>query len=70
MGLFSEDEPKQYLIDEKQLICMFCKNDTFHTRKEQLHSPGITMLNMEWLGSSATCFVCSSCGYIHWFLRD
>ena len=69
MGLFTADEPKQYAIDDKQLICMFCRNDTFTTRREQLHSPGRTFFNLEWTDKTATCFVCSSCGYLHWFMR-
>ena len=68
MSLFSK-EAKHYMIDDKQLICMFCQHDSFYTRKEQLHSPGRTILNLEWTDSTATSFVCSKCGYIHWFLR-
>lgn len=33
MGLFSAEEPKPYQIDDKQLICMFCGNDTFMCAK-------------------------------------
>jgi len=69
MSLFSEEAPKQYEIDGKQLICLFCSNDTFGTRREQLHSPARTFLNLEWTDSAATCFICSKCGYMHWFLR-
>ncbi|MBW4888324.1 hypothetical protein KXQ82_01295 [Mucilaginibacter sp. HMF5004] len=69
MGLFSKEEPKNYEIDGKQLICTFCGTDTFYTRQEQLHSPGLTILNMEWADKTATCFVCGSCGYMHWFMR-
>ena len=69
MGLFSAEEPKQYAIDDKKLVCMFCSNDTFSTRVEQLHSPTRTIFNLEWTDKTATCFVCSSCGYLHWFMR-
>jgi hypothetical protein len=68
MGLFTK-EAKHYMIDERQLICMFCKHDSFYTRQEQLHSPTRTILNLEWTDSTATCFVCSNCGYMHWFNR-
>lgn len=70
MSLFSKDEPKHYEIDGKQLNCLFCSNDTFYTRHEQMHSPTRTILNLEWTDSAALCFVCSKCGYVHWFLRD
>lgn len=69
MGLFTAEEPKRYEIDGKQLTCMFCQKDHFHTRQEQLHSPTRTFFNLEWTDSTATCFVCSSCGYMHWFMR-
>jgi ribosomal protein L37E len=69
MGIFSEDQPKRYEIANKQLICMFCGNDTFHTRTEQLQSPGLTFLDIEWADSTATCFICISCGYLHSFMR-
>ncbi|MES2274938.1 MAG: hypothetical protein V4592_02870 [Bacteroidota bacterium] len=69
MGFFSADEPKSYEIDGKKLLCQFCANATFHTRNEQLHTPTTTFFNLEWTDKTATCFVCSSCGYIHWFLR-
>ena len=70
MSLFSKDEPKRYEIDDKQLVCLFCSNDTFDTRREQLHSPTRTILNLEWTDRAATCFICDKCGYMHWFLRD
>jgi hypothetical protein len=69
MGLFSKEEATHYEIDGKKLTCTFCSNDTFYTRKEQLHSPARTLLNLEWTDDAATCFVCSNCGYLHWFLR-
>ncbi|WP_345950507.1 hypothetical protein ABDD95_03465 [Mucilaginibacter sp. PAMB04274] len=69
MGLFSPEEPLHYEIDGKQLICMFCQNDFFFTRQEQLHSPSRTFFDLEWTDKTATCFICSECGYIHWFMR-
>jgi hypothetical protein len=69
MGLFSKEEATHYEIDGKKLTCTFCSNDTFYTRQEQLHSPARTLLNLEWTDNAATCFVCSNCGYMHWFLR-
>ncbi|MCJ8211399.1 hypothetical protein MUY27_16900 [Mucilaginibacter sp. RS28] len=68
MGIFTS-EPKRYEIDGTQLFCQFCKNDTFDTRYEQLHSPMRTFFSVEWTDKTATCFVCSKCGYMHWFMR-
>lgn len=69
MGLFSAEEAKPYQIDDKQLVCTFCDNDTFYTRREQLSSPTRSFFNVEWTDSTAMCFICSSCGFMHWFMR-
>ena len=37
-------------------------------REVQLHTPWFTFFNVEWLGRIATCAICASCGYIHWFV--
>jgi len=68
MGFFTE-EANRYEIPDKLLNCHHCNNDTFYTRQEQLHSPTTTFLNLEWLDKTATCYVCSECGYIHWFSK-
>lgn len=72
MGLFSKeasDDAQRYELNNKVLKCHHCENDTFFTRTEQLHTPRSTLFNMEWMDKTASCFICSECGYIHWFLR-
>jgi hypothetical protein len=34
----------------------------------QLHTPGASFWNVEFMNRTATCAICSKCGYIHWFL--
>ena len=26
--------------------------------------------NLEWTAPTATCVICSECGYVHWFLQS
>lgn len=52
----------------KRLQCVVCKNQHFRFRKAQLHSAVATFFDVEWMGPSANCYVCTNCRYIHWFL--
>jgi predicted nucleic-acid-binding Zn-ribbon protein len=69
MGLFSGSEPTpQTTVTGKPLLCLVCGNDHFHERKAQLNTAVATFLNFDWANQSGDCFVCSECGYIHWFV--
>ena len=68
MGIFKKDEPVPLHIADVQLRCEICKNDRFFTREAMLNTPGLTFFDLDWANASATCAVCSRCGYIHWFL--
>ena len=70
MGLFEEAEPKEYEIAGFHLRCEICKNTTFWHRHARLHTAVASFFDVEWLGRSADCMVCSRCGYIHWFLSQ
>ena len=58
---------KVQLGDKIPLHCQVCGEDEFVERKAQLNTAGMTMMNLDWLNESATCFVCEQCGYVHWF---
>ena len=34
----------------------------------QLNTSMMTFFGLDWLNREATCLVCGSCGYVHWFL--
>ena len=55
-------------IAEQRLICVVCRHGLFRHRRAQLHSAAASFFNMEWLGPVADCYVCSKCGYVHWFI--
>jgi predicted nucleic-acid-binding Zn-ribbon protein len=52
----------------KDLRCQICGNDQFWRREAQLNTAFATFLGFDWANPSATCLICNSCGYIHWFL--
>jgi len=70
MGLFSKDEPQIVTVRGHDLKCPICSNDHFWTREAQLNKAVTTFFKLDWADRSATCFVCSDCTYIFWFLGD
>jgi len=68
MGLFGNQEPQKVDLGELELHCEICKNNTFWTREAQLNTAVASFFSLDWTNPTATCHVCSTCGYIHWFL--
>lgn len=66
--MFGKPDVKSYEVLGKVLHCQICGHDEFARREAQLNTAGLSFLNMDWLNTSAVCFVCDKCGYIHWFL--
>lgn len=55
-------------IKGRALKCPVCDNGLFYTRRAQLNTPVATFFNFDWANKTATCFVCSECTHISWFL--
>jgi hypothetical protein len=68
MGLFGKSEPETVMLGDLKLHCEICKGDRFWQREGQLNTSVASFFDLDWLNSSAVCFVCEGCGYIHWFL--
>ena len=70
MPLFesSDAEPEPAVIAGRALRCQVCQHGTFWRRTAQLHSGLATLFQLEWMGPTAACLICSHCGYVHWFL--
>lgn len=68
MRIFGKIEPETVNVLGRPLQCVVCSNDRFYPRKAQLHSGVASFFNIEWIGPTCTCVVCSACGYVHWFL--
>ena len=68
LRFFGKEEPIEVDVNGKQLRCVVCSNGTFHKREGQLNAAVATFFSLDWADPSANCFVCSECGYVHWFL--
>jgi predicted nucleic-acid-binding Zn-ribbon protein len=72
MGLFKKEakRPENIFIKGNQLKCRICDNTTFHKRNAQLNTAALSFLDLDWANKSATCYVCSKCTHIEWFLEE
>jgi hypothetical protein len=68
VGFFGENEPEQVSVAGVTLRCEICKNERFWQRRAQLNTAVASFFGLDWSNPSAECYVCSQCGYIHWFL--
>jgi hypothetical protein len=68
MGLFGKNVPEQVQVAGLHLHCEVCKHDQFWQREAQLNTAVATFFNLDWANTTAICYVCDGCGYIHWFL--
>ena len=64
----ADKDPQEYEIDGRALRCQFCDHEEFYQRSAQLNTAMASFLGLDWANQTAKCFVCSKCGYVHWFL--
>jgi predicted nucleic-acid-binding Zn-ribbon protein len=67
MGFFKTD-PVNVEVQGRELKCLVCGNDSFRRNEAQLNTAVATFFRLDWTNSTGLCYVCSKCGYIHWFL--
>ncbi|MFN8273656.1 MAG: hypothetical protein U0X58_02120 [Flavobacteriaceae bacterium] len=60
--------PQPVSVSNHELVCPICRNNLFYTRQAQLNTAVASFFNLDWANKSATCFVCSECTHISWFL--
>jgi hypothetical protein len=53
--------------DNRQLKCLICDKTEFRKRVRLLNTRWLTLFKLDWTNRSATIYVCSTCGFIHWF---
>lgn len=70
MKLFTKKQPQPVRVRGKDLCCPVCDNRYFWRRTAQLNTSLATLLGFDWANRSATCFVCSDCTYMFWFLEQ
>ncbi len=61
-------DPQNITIGDRQLTCKHCGHDEFTGRKAQLNTALSSFFEVDFLNKSAWVYVCTSCGYLHWFL--
>jgi hypothetical protein len=69
MGLFDE-APEAATVLGRPLRCQVCDGETFYKREAQLLHRVNLFVNVQWSSGTCTCLICSSCGYVHWFLPE
>jgi predicted nucleic-acid-binding Zn-ribbon protein len=66
----SAEKASKRTIDGHPLRCPVCAQDRFWKRQTLMNTRGLTFLGVEWANKQAVNFVCDSCGYVMWFLRN
>lgn len=51
-----------------ELRCAICKHDEFERKHWYLISWFAALTHWIGKGPAATCYVCTRCGYVHWFV--
>ena len=67
MGAIEKPEAEPMVVAGKQLSCQMCSSTTFWRKDAVLHGALASFVSLEWLSPKCVCYVCSSCGFIHWF---
>jgi predicted nucleic-acid-binding Zn-ribbon protein len=70
MGLFSKPEPEAVKVAGRVLTCLICGHARFNKREAQLHTSGMTFINLDFLNACYVAVVCDKCGFIHWFVAN
>mgnify|MGYP006927631853 CR=1 FL=1 len=70
MNPLAKTEPQPIEVLGEALQCPVCRNRLFWTRQAQLNTSLATFFGLDWANQSATCFVCSNCTHILWFLGN
>jgi len=62
-------ETQPVIIRQRPLRCMHCGGEAFARRSAQLNTAFLEFLNLAWLNATADIYVCTQCGFLHWFLN-
>jgi predicted nucleic-acid-binding Zn-ribbon protein len=54
-------------VHGKPLTCVVCRHTSFHERDSLLNTRLATFFNFDWANAQAINYICTRCGYIHWF---
>ena len=63
----SKKEIKKFSVNNKELKCHMCDNNTFWLKKSLMNTWFFTVMNFDWANREADNYICSECGYVHTF---
>jgi len=59
--------PEEIFINDAKLVCNQCGFDQFYSSKYNPSKDGLNFLGLDWMNNSVDVFICSKCGFFHWF---
>jgi predicted RNA-binding Zn-ribbon protein involved in translation (DUF1610 family) len=62
-------EGRAVQIKHQALQCNHCGQGKFVLRSAKLNTGFMEFLDLGWLNQSADIYVCTHCGFLHWFLE-
>jgi hypothetical protein len=60
-------DPEKVFINDEMLVCNQCEGDQFYSSKYTPNNDGINFPGIDWTVTSVDIFICSKCGFFHWF---
>ena len=60
---------KERMVNGKKLECLVCNHSTFWAKETLMNTAKMTFFNLDWLNKSALNYICSNCGFVHWFMN-
>jgi hypothetical protein len=60
-------DPEKIFINDAMLVCNQCEFDQFYSSKYNPSKDGMNLLGLDWMSTSVDVFICSRCGFFHWF---
>ncbi len=65
-----EKKGERFAAAGKPVQCLHCGGSEFLQSQAQLHTQGLTFLQLEWLGKTAYVLICMRCSHIEWFGQE
>jgi hypothetical protein len=62
-----EQKGEKFAAAGKLIQCPHCGGEEFLKSEAQLHTQGLTFLQLEWLGQSVSTLLCTRCSNLIWF---
>lgn len=56
-----------YRVGDQRIVCPLCGHDKFDQKSMLVNTTGMTLMNLDWLNSSACVLVCRRCSRMELF---